>query len=324
MQNIKLYPMRISILILLITAYCLKSQNSYNYPNTRKENVTDDYFGSKIADPYRWLEDDNSTETKAWVEEQNKLTYSYLDKIPFRSNIKQRLTEIWNYEKASAPFKKGDRFFWYKNNGLQNQSVLYSQKDTCCDKGEILLDPNTLSTDGTVSLGSISISKNAQYLAYGISKAGSDWVEIHVKDISTGKDLIDEIKWVKFSGIAWKGNGFYYSRYDEPQKGKAYTGKNQFHKLFFHQLGTSQSDDILIYEDKIHPNYNFSAQTTHDERFLIVYISESTSGDMIMVKDLSKGNAEFVKINENFEYEFSIIDNIGSNLFVRTNQGSPL
>lgn len=323
MQNIKQITMQRLLLILLITGNCLKAQNTFTYPATKKENVTDDYFGTKINDPYRWLEDDNSAETKAWVTEQNKLTYSYLDKIPYRSKIKQRLTEIWNYQKATAPFKKGDRFFWYKNDGLQNQSVLYSQKDTCCANGEVLLDPNTLSTDGTVSLGSIAISKNAQYLAYGISKAGSDWVEIHVRDISTKKDLIDEIKWVKFSGISWKGNGFYYSRYDEPKKNETYTGKNQFHKVYYHSIGTTQDKDVLVYEDKVHPNYNFGTQITHDERFLIIYVSESTSGDMLMVKDLSKGNSDFVLLNGNFEYEYGVVDNIGSNLFVRTNHGAP-
>lgn len=323
MQNIKQITMQRLLLILLITGNCLKAQTSFTYPVTKKENVTDDYFGTKINDPYRWLEDDNSAETKAWVTEQNKLTYSYLDKIPYRSKIKQRLTEIWNYQKATAPFKKGDRFFWYKNDGLQNQSVLYSQKDTCCANGEVLLDPNTLSTDGTVSLGSIAISKNAQYLAYGISKAGSDWVEIHVRDISTKKDLIDEIKWVKFSGISWKGNGFYYSRYDEPKKNETYTGKNQFHKVYYHAIGTTQDKDVLVYEDKVHPNYNFGTQITHDERFLIIYVSESTSGDMLMVKDLSKGNSDFVLLNGNFEYEYGVVDNIGSNLFVRTNHGAP-
>jgi prolyl oligopeptidase len=224
------------LFILLITTLCLKAQTGLNYPAAKKEKVTDDYFGTTISDPYRWLEDDNSTETKAWVEAQNKITYSYLDKIPYRQKIKQRLTEIWNYAKASAPFKKADRYFWYKNNGLQNQSVLYSQKDTCCEQGEILLDPNSLSSDGTSALGSISISKNAQYLAYGISKAGSDWVEIHIRDISTKKDLSDEIKWVKFSGIAWKGNGFYYSRYDEPKKEKLLRAKISFIKYIFTPL----------------------------------------------------------------------------------------
>jgi prolyl oligopeptidase len=323
MQNIKDYYMRALFFSLLINGLCLQAQNTYTYPLTKKVAQTDDYFGTKISDPYRWLEDDNSEETKAWVTEQNKLTYSYLDKIPYRDKIKKRLTEVWNYNKETPPFKKGDRFFWYKNNGLQNQSVLYTQKDTCCDKGEILLDPNTLSADGTTALSSVSISKNSQYLAYGISKAGSDWVEIHVMDISTKKDLPEVIKWVKFSGMAWKGNGFYYSRYDEPKGGGTFTAKNEYHKVYFHTVGTTQDKDELIYESKDHPNWNFGAQTTHDERFLIIYTSESTSGEMMAVKDLSKGNSEFVTLSETFQYEFGVVENIGSNLFVRTNWMAP-
>ncbi len=313
-------------LLLLFVAACVtvNAQDiiNFSYPVTKKVKQTDDYFGKKIEDPYRWLEDDNSEETKKWVAEENKVTNAYLSTIPYRDKIKSRLKELWDYNKQTPAFKRGDRFFWYQNNGLQNQSVLYTQKDTCCDKGEILLDPNTLSNDGTTSLNSISISKNSQHLAYGISKAGSDWVEIHVMDISKKTDLPDVIKWVKFSGIAWKGNGFYYSRYDEPKTGK-FTAKNEYHKVYFHTVGTTQDKDQLIYESKDHPNWNFSAQTTHDERFLILYTSESTSGEMVMVKDLSKGNSEFVMISQTFQYDFSVVENIGSNLFVRTNWLAP-
>ncbi|HWY11043.1 MAG TPA: prolyl oligopeptidase family serine peptidase [Bacteroidia bacterium] len=315
--------MQKSVFFFFVATISLSAQTTFTYPVTKKVKQVDEYFGKKIEDPYRWLEDDKSEETKAWVTEQNKVTYSYLEKIPFRDKIKKRLTDMWNYNKETPPFKRGDRFFWYKNNGLQNQSVLYSQKDTCCDKGEILLDPNTLSTDGTSALNSISISKNSQYLAYGISKAGSDWVEIHVMDISKKTDMPDVIKWVKFSGMAWKGNGFYYCRYDEPKTGNALTAKNEYHKLYFHTVGTTQDKDVLVYESKEHPNWNFSAETTHDERFLIIYTSESTSGEMIIVKDLSKGNSEFVHISETFQYDFSVVDNIGSNLFVRTNWLAP-
>ncbi len=316
--------MRKLLSFILITGNCIYAQDILNfaYPATKKVKQTDDYFGTKVEDPYRWLEDDNSAETKKWVEEENKVTYAYLSTIPYRDKIKGRLKELWNYEKQTPSFKRGDRFFWYKNDGLQNQSVLYTQKDTCCDKGEILLDPNTLSNDGTTSLNSISISKNSQYLAYGISKAGSDWVEVHVMDISTKKDLPDVIKWVKFSGIAWKANGFYYSRYDEPKSG-TYTAKNEYHKVYFHTVGTTQDKDQLIYESKDHPNWNFSPQTTHDERFLIIYVHESTSGSMVMVKDLSKGNSEFVGISQTFQYDFNVEENIGSNLFVRTNWLAP-
>jgi prolyl oligopeptidase len=312
------------LLIGFLISGCVHAQDivNFSYPATKKVKQTDDYFGKKIEDPYRWLEDDNSEETKKWVAEENKVTNSYLSTIPFRDKIKSRLKELWNYEKQTPPFKRGDRFFWYKNDGLQNQSVLYTQKDTCCDKGEVLLDPNTLSNDGTTSLNSISISKNSQYLAYGISKAGSDWVEIHVMDISKKTDMPDVIKWVKFSGIAWKANGFYYSRYDEPKTG-TYTAKNEYHKVYFHTVGTTQDKDVLVYESKDHPNWNFSPQTTHDERFLIIYAHESTSGSMVMVKDLSKGNSEFVGISQTFQYDFNVEENIGSNLFVRTNWLAP-
>lgn len=312
------------IFILIFTGYFItNAQTPIVYPKTAKGTQTDDYFGTKIADPYRWLEDDNSTETKNWVAEQNKVTYSYLDKITYREKIRSRLKELWNYGKASAPFKKGDRFFWYKNDGLQNQSVLYYQKDTCCDKGEVLLDPNTLSSDGTTALNEMQISKNGKLMAYGISKAGSDWVEIHVKDISTKQDLPDVIKWVKFSSIAWKGDGFYYSRYDEPKAGATFTGKNEFHKVFYHKTGTTQDKDVLIFEDKIHPNYNFAAEVTHDERFLIIYTSESTSGNKLTVKDLSRPNTDFVTLHETFQYDFEVIEDIGSNLYVKTNWGAP-
>jgi prolyl oligopeptidase len=323
-SKFKKINMQRSFFLLSLIAFGSNAQiATFEYPVTKKVKQTDDYFGVKVEDPYRWLEDDNSEETKKWVTEQNKVTNSYLSIIPYRDKIKKRLTELWNYEKQSPPFKRGDRFFWYKNDGLQNQSVLYTQKDTCCDKGEVLLDPNDLSKDGTVSLSNISISKNSQYMAYGISKAGSDWVEIHVKDISTKADLPDVIKWVKFSNIAWKANGFYYSRYDEPKTGGTYTAKNEYHKVYFHTIGTTQDKDVLIYEDKAHANWNFSAQTTHDERYLILYVSESTSGEMVMVKDLSKGNSEFVYLSTTFQYDFSVIENIGSNLFVRTNWLAP-
>ncbi|MGZ4037533.1 MAG: hypothetical protein ACXVPQ_06870, partial [Bacteroidia bacterium] len=309
-RNINTFStMKKSSFLFLLIPMCLNAQSQV--PKTKKIMQTDDYFGTKVEDPYRWLEDDNSAETKAWVKEENAATNAYLEKIPYREKIKKRLTEMWNFGKESAPFKKGDRFFWYKNDGLQNQNVLYSQKDTCCGQGEILLDPNTLSPDGTTSLSGIGVSKNAQWLAYGISKAGSDWVEIHVMDISKKSDLPDVIKWVKFSDIAWKGNGFYYSRYDEPKGNKTYTGKNEFHKVYYHSIGTTQDKDELIFEDKDHPNYNFAAHVTHDERFLVISTSESTSGSRLTVKDLSRGNAEFVRLTETFQFDFDVIGNVG-------------
>ncbi len=297
------------------------AQNKYSYPVTEKVAQFDDYFGTKVPDPFRWLEDDKSPKTEQWVKEENAVTEEYLKKIYFREKIKNRLTNLWNFNKQSAPFKKGKSFFCYKNNGLQNQAVLYIQK-SLEDKGEILLDPNTLSTDGTVSLSGIAISKNGKTLAYGISKAGSDWVEIHFKDITTKKDLPDVIKWVKFSRMSWKGNGLYYSRYDEPT-GSALSQKNQFHKVYLHQLGTKQSQDILIFEDKAKPDYNFTAEVSDDENYLSLSISQSTSGNKLLIKDLANPKAKFVTVVDNFDSETDIIDNIGKTFYVRTNARAP-
>ncbi|MDO9001443.1 MAG: prolyl oligopeptidase family serine peptidase [Bacteroidota bacterium] len=298
-----------------------KAQNNYYYPILENESVIDDYFGYQINDPFRWLEDDRSDRTEQWVKQENTITQKYLSRIAFRDKIKNRLKNLWDYNKQSAPFKKGNSFFCYKNDGLQNQSVLYIKK-TLEDNGEILLDPNTLSSDGTISLSGTSISKNGKTLAYGISKAGSDWVEIHFKDIETKKDLPDVIKWVKFSGMSWKGNGIYYSRYDEPT-GSALSQKNQFHKVYFHQLGTSQEKDVLVLEDKSNPNYNFGAHVTDDENYLVVSISQSTSGDKLLLKDLLSPKSKFITISDNFDFENSIVDNVGKTFYLRTNKGAP-
>jgi prolyl oligopeptidase len=220
------------------------------YSETKMVKQTDDYHGTKIDDPYRWLEDDNSSETKTWVEKQNITTYQYLSQIPFRNKLKDRLTALWNFDKMSTPFKKGKLFFSFRNDGLKNQAVFCSQQ-SLQDEFKVVLDPNTLSSDGTTALGEISISKDGTYLAYGISKAGSDWVDIHVKNIPENKDLTDVIKWVKFSNIAWKGNGFYYSRYDEPSNEKAFTQKNEFHKLYYHTLGKPQAEDVLTQKSQL-------------------------------------------------------------------------
>lgn len=302
----------------------LWAQIPVNYPGTFKEDARDQYFGKEIVDPYRWLEDDRSPKTESWVKEQNAVTEGYLNQLPSREKLKSRLTELWNFNKQSAPFKKGDYFFCYKNTGLQNQSVLYMAKSVNSKPEEwsLVLDPNTLSTDGTVSLGGISISKNCKTLAYSISKAGSDWQEIHFKDLTTKKDLPDVIKWVKFSGMAWKGNGIYYSRYDEPT-GSALSQKNTGHKLYFHELGTDQSKDMLVFKDDAHPDHNFSAQVTNDERFLIMYTSQSTSGEMVMLKDLNDPKAQFTKLSDNFDNEYSIIDNTGNTFYLLTNKGAP-
>lgn len=303
----------------------LSAQNSFQLkpPVTNKQNVTDTYFDTyKVEDPYRWLEDDKSTETENWVKEQNRHTEKYLNQIPCRTKIKTRLTELWNYNRQGVVFKKGNNYFCYKNDGLQNQNVLYIKKNIT-DVGTILLDPNKLSNDGTVSLTGTSISNDGKILAYGISKAGSDWVEIHFKDIITKKDLKDVIKWVKFSGMSWKGKTLYYSRYDEPT-GSALSQKNQFHKVYAHLLGTDQSKDILIHEDKLNPNYNFSASITEDENYLCLYTSESTSGNKLMIKDLSNPNSKFIKIIDDFTSEANIIGNIRDKFYLKTNRNAPM
>lgn len=278
--------MHLVFFFLLITISVV-AQNEIKYPETKKVDVVDDYFGVKVADPYRWLEDDNSEETKSWVIEQNSVTNSYLEKIPFRNKIKERFEELFNYPKYSTPFKGGDNYFFFKNDGLQNQSVLYIQKNLTAEP-EVFLDPNKLSEDGTVSLSTLAISKDGKYLAYGTASGGSDWNEFHVMEVETKKKLDDHLKWIKFSGISWKDDGFFYSRFPEPAKGEELSKTNEYGKVYYHKLGTSQSEDILIYEDPAHAKRFFYAQTTDDERFLIIYLSEGTNNNGLIVKDLSK------------------------------------
>ncbi|MES2590364.1 MAG: prolyl oligopeptidase family serine peptidase [Bacteroidota bacterium] len=319
----KLSPM----ILLSVLAACNsneeKEQAQLKYPATRKVDTVDTYFGTKVADPYRWLEDDKSTETAEWVKAQNTVTFDYLSKIPFRDKIKDRLTKIWNFEKRSAPFKKKDYYFFFKNDGIQNQSVLLVQKGIN-GTPKILLDPNILAADGTVSLDQLSVSKDGKYLAYSINRAGSDWSEIYVLEIESGKKLSDEIKWVKFSGIAWKDDGFYYSAYDTPKEGGSeLSTKNEYHKIFFHKVGNIQSKDQLIYEDKTHPLRNYNASTTEDQKILLLYGSESTSGTSLIVKDLEKPNSAFVTLVDNFDNNYTVIDNEGKDLFVITDKGAP-
>ncbi|MFN6037896.1 MAG: S9 family peptidase, partial [Bacteroidota bacterium] len=273
-----------------------------------------------VQDPYRWLENDRSEETKTWVKNQNKLTFSYLEKIPFRDKIKERLTQLWNFEKMSTPFKKGENIFCFYNDGLKNQPVMMIQK-SLKDKKEVFLDMNTYSAEGTSSLSGFSFSGDNKYMAFGVSKAGSDWVEIHVMDVANRKELTDKIEWVKFSDIAWQGNGFYYSRYDAPKEG-VYTQQNRFHKIYYHKIGTEQSKDQLVHQDLKRGERNFSASLTDDERFIFIYGSESTSGQSLMVKDLVNGN-DWIKLVDNFENEYSVIDNVGDEVFVRTNWKAP-
>lgn len=293
------------------------------YPEVREDSIVDNYFGTIVADPYRWLENDTSEETAAWVKAQNEVTFDYLSQIPYRAEVRDRLEELWNYEKAGTPFKKGEYYFIFKNDGIQNQSVLYYKKGLGGEE-KILLDPNTMSEDGTTALNGIGISKDAKYIAYGISQAGSDWVEIHVKEIASEKKLADVVKWVKFSGITWMKDGFYYSAYKAPEEGSEYSGKNEYHKVYYHQLGTDQEEDRLVYEEPNHPLRNVGAGITEDERFLSVLSSESTSGNTLSIKDLKKKDSKFVELIGGFDYESSVIDHLGDGkLLLFTNYNAP-
>lgn len=307
--------------ILLIS---FSSMAQINYPVTEKKLVVDEYFGTKVEDPYRWLEDDNAAETKAWVIEQNKVTQDYLSKIPYRNDIKARLETLWNYPKFSAPYKKGDYYYFYKNDGLQNQSILYRTK-SLDGAPEVFLDPNTLSKEGIAALRSVGFTKSGKYCAYSVAKAGSDWTEVFVVDATTKQLLNDKIEWTKFGGVSWKGDeGFYYSGYDAPDEKSKLSKKNEFQKVYYHKLETNQSEDVLVYQDKEHPLRYFGAGLTDDERFLILNISAGTSGDEIWFKDLKNPDQkDFELLVKGFDTESSVIDNDGDLLLLRTNFNAP-
>ncbi|MGI4749072.1 MAG: prolyl oligopeptidase family serine peptidase [Janthinobacterium lividum] len=292
------------------------------YPQTAKGTVTDTYFGTVVADPYRWLEDDQSAETKAWVQEENKVTQNYLQQIPFREAIRQKLEKLWNYEKYSAPFKEGKYTYFYKNNGLQSQSVLYRQLEN--DEPEVFLDPNTFSADGTTSLGGINFSKDGSLAAYQISEGGSDWRKVIVLKTSDKSSIGDTLTDVKFSGLAWKGNeGFYYSSYDKPKEGSQLAGLTQYHKLFYHKLNTPQSTDQLIFGGEKTARRYIGGYLTEDEHFLVITAANSTTGNELYFQDLTKPGSGITNIVPNFDSQQQIIDNIGSKLYIFTNLKAP-
>ena len=309
-----------------ILPLALLTGQQLQYPKTKKVDHHDTYFGTEVADPYRWLEDDNSAETAEWVEAQNKVTFGYLEKIPFRNKVKQRLQDLFNYPKYSAPSHKGEHYYFSKNEGLQNQSVLYIQKGLD-GKPEVLIDPNKFSADGTARLGAFSLSKDGKHAVVGISRSGSDWQDYQVMDIATRSYLDDTLHWIKVSGVAWLGDGFFYSRYDAPEKGKELSSKNVNHKVYFHKIGTPQSADELIYEDSANPErFNF-VSTTEDQRFAFLSISErgkGTQGNSLFYRDLSKGEKTFQPIIPDIgDDTYGVIDNIGDKLLVRTNKNAP-
>ena len=295
------------------------------YPETAKREVVDDYHGTKVIDPYRWLEDDNAAETKAWVAAQNKVTYHYLDQIPERARLRERLTKLWNFERYGIPFKQGGRYFYSRNDGLQNQSVLYVA-DALEAAPRVLLDPNTLSSDGTVALSGYSISEDGNWMAYGLSASGSDWNEWKVRDVRTGVDLSDHLKWVKFSGASWTkdGKGFFYSRYDAPKEGDALKGVNKFQKLYFHKLGTPQSEDALIYERRDQPDWGFGGHVSDDGRYLIISIWQGTDRrNRVYYRDLSRPDAPVVKLLDDYDADYRFVDNDGGVFWFYTDLKAP-
>lgn len=295
------------------------------YPATKKIDHVDTYHNEMVADPYRWLEDENSAETAAWVEAQNRVTFGYLEKIPFRAKIAARLEKLFNYPKYSSPSRRGEHFFFFKNDGLQNQSVLYIQKGLD-GTPEVLIDPNKFSADGTSRLGTFSLSNDGKTMVYGISKGGSDWQEYFVMDVPTKTTQSDKLEWVKVSGVAWHGNGFYYSRYAAPEKGKEKTAKNENHQVYYHKLGTPQSEDELIYEDKEHPQRFHGIRTTEDQRYAFLNISERSKkkGNALFYRDLSSSDKSFKPIiGEIGDDNYGVIDNVGDKFLMYTDHGAP-
>lgn len=315
-----------SVALLLLVA-CNQNPNNtndekMNYPQTRMDNTVDTYFGTQVADPYRWLEDDRSAETAQWVKTQNDFTFGYLSKIPYRQAIKEKLEKLWNYEKLSAPFTEGDYTYYYKNDGLQNQSVLYRKDKE--GKEEIFLNPNTFSKDGTTSLGDVAFSEDGSLVAYLISEGGSDWRKGIVLDAKTKKAIGDTLVDIKFSSIAWKGNeGFFYSSYDKP-KGSELSAKTDQHKLYYHKLGTSQKSDKLIFGGTPAEKYRYvSGTVSNDGKYLFISVANATSGNKLFVKDLSNPKSSLVTITNNFDGDTGFVNNQGTTLFLETNINAP-
>ena len=312
---------------LLLLVDCNQNPNNtndekMNYPQTRMDNTVDTYFGTQVADPYRWLEDDRSAETAQWVKAQNDFTFGYLSKIPYRQAIKEKLEKLWNYEKLSAPFTEGDYTYYYKNDGLQNQSVLYRKDKE--GKEEIFLNPNTFSKDGTTSLGDVAFSEDGSLVAYLISEGGSDWRKGIVLDAKTKKAIGDTLVDIKFSSIAWKGNeGFFYSSYDKP-KGSELSAKTDQHKLYYHKLGTSQKSDKLIFGGTPAEKYRYvSGTVSNDGKYLFISVANATSGNKLFVKDLSNPKSSLVTITNNFDGDTGFVNNQGTTLFLETNINAP-
>lgn len=312
-------------LICMLLSPMILAQTKLKYPETRKVDQVDNYFGVKVADPYRWLEDDNSAETKAWVEAQNKVTFDYLNTIPQRESIRKRLTELWNYEKYGAPFKRGSKYFYYKNDGLQNQSVLYIA-DSIEDPGRVFLDPNKLAADGTAALNGVSFTHDGKYMAYGVAYSGSDRTEWHIKDVATGQDLNDTLRPNRQGGIAWlkDNSGFFYSRFPDAEKGKELKSQNFFQKLYFHKIGTPQNEDYVVYERPDNKEYFVGAGVTEDGNWLIINVGKGTGPqNMVYFKNLTMEKAPIVPIVDEIKNDYSFVGNDGSKFYFKTDLDAP-
>ena len=312
--------------LIFFSSICLHTMAQLSYPQTRKVNQVDQYHGVSVSDPYRWLEDDNSADTKAWVKAQNEVSFGYLEKLPLRESFKKRIEVLTDYEKRSAPTRRGEWFYFYKNSGLQNQSVLYRQKGLTGTPEEVL-DPNKLSADATTRLTVFSLNKDGRYACIGLSKGGSDWQTFTVRDMETGKDLADDIQWVKVSNVAWKGNGFYYSRYPAPAPGKDLSTKNENHQVWFHTVGTAQAQDRLVYEDKRNGQRFHTVGTSDDERFAYLTISDRGKGldgnALWFIRTDVVGDVFRPIVREPSQLHYSVVDNEGDRLIVQTNDGAP-
>ena len=297
------------------------SAQGLQYPKAEKDGTVDEYFGEKVADPYRWLENDTSAQTAAWVEAENQVTNAYLQKIPFREKLLKRLTELANYEKLSAPRKRHGKWYFYKNDGLQNQYVLYVM-DELGGEPRVFLDPNKLSEDGTVALKGTYFSHDGQWMAYAISRSGSDWQEFYVIDLKTGELTSDHIEWAKFSGAAWKGDGFYYSSYDRPTEGKEFSNVNEGMKIYYHKMGTPQSEDVLFYQNPTQPKRFYEVITNEEETLMYLYEAGAGAGDNLFVRDLSQPESQFIQMTSNMDYLYTPIYDEGGKIYLSTNYGA--
>jgi prolyl oligopeptidase len=313
---------RLIFMMMATLATTAVTAQGLQYPKAAKDGTVDEYFGTKVADPYRWLENDTSAQTAAWVEAENKVTNAYLAKIPFRGKLLKRMTELSNYERLSAPRKRHGKWYFFKNDGLQNQSVMYVM-DKLGGEPRVFLDPNKLSTDGTVALKGVYFSHNGKYAAYTISRSGSDWEEIFVIDLKTGQLTEDHIEWAKFTNTAWKGDGFYYSAYDAPVKGKEFSNVNSGHKIYYHKIGTPQSEDVLFYQNAAYPKRFYYVDVNEKETKMYLYESGAGSGNNLFVRDLTKPESQFIQMTSNMDYQYMPAYDEGDKIWLYTNYGAP-